>query len=76
MSRTAALVGFFHIYAFSKFPRHLHQNRVFAVNTHPLKAFLTKKRNSLAKGEMFMVKTKNPAPPTHDCSLQDASPDN
>jgi hypothetical protein len=33
---------------------------VFAVNTHPLKAFSTKKRNTLEQGDMFMVKAKNP----------------
>jgi NTE family protein len=46
---------------------------VFVVNTHPLKAFLTKKRNSPEQGEMFMVTAKNPsaAPPSDDRSRQD-----
>jgi NTE family protein len=47
---------------------------VFAVNTHPLKAFSTKKRNTLEQGNMFMVKAKTPlaAPPSHDRSRQGA----
>jgi NTE family protein len=47
---------------------------VFAVNTHPLKAFSTKKWNTLEQGDMFMVKAKNPldAPPSHDRLRQGA----
>jgi NTE family protein len=47
---------------------------VFAVNTHPLKAFSTKKWNTLEQGDMFMVKANNPldAPPSHDRSREDA----
>jgi hypothetical protein len=39
--------------------RRLHQIRVFAVNAHPVKAFLAKKGNSLEQGEMSMVEAKN-----------------
>jgi len=59
----------FQIYALAKFPRRVDQIRVFAVNTHPLKTFSTKKRNTLEQGDMFMVKVA--APPSHDRLRQD-----
>jgi len=58
----------FQIYV-AKIPRRIDQIRVFAVNTHPLKAFSTKKSNTLEQGDLFMVKAKNAA---DDRSRQDA----